>query len=60
MREFKTSSEAETQAVGELLAAECKDGDFLAFYGEMGSGKTVFMRGFVGKLVPNALVSSPT
>jgi len=60
MREFITSCEEETQAVGALLAEECKEGDFLAMYGEMGSGKTVFMRGFVGKLVPNALVSSPT
>lgn len=60
MRKYKTSSELETQAIGELLASECKEGDFLALYGEMGCGKTVFMRGFVGKLVPNALVSSPT
>lgn len=60
MREFSTSNELETQAVGALLASECKEGDFLALYGEMGSGKTVFMRGFVAKLIPNALVSSPT
>ena len=60
MREFSTSGEQETQAIGALLAAECKEGDFLALYGEMGSGKTVFMRGFVGRLIPNALVSSPT
>ena len=60
MREFVTSGEQETQAVGALLDEECKDGDFIAMFGEMGSGKTVFMRGFVSKLVPSALVSSPT
>lgn len=60
MREFSTFNEQETQAVGALLASECMEGDFLALYGEMGSGKTVFMRGFVGELIPNALVSSPT
>ncbi len=60
MRRFKTSCEKDTQDVGALLAGECKNGDFLALYGEMGSGKTVFMRGFVGHLIPNALVSSPT
>ena len=60
MRVFSTSGEQETQAIGALLATECKEGDFLALYGEMGSGKTVFMRGFVGELIPNALVSSPT
>ncbi len=60
MREFISCCEEETQKIGALLASECKEGDFLALYGEMGSGKTVFMRGFVGALVPNALVSSPT
>ena len=60
MKEFYSSCEQETQAIGSLLAGECKEGDFLALYGEMGSGKTVFMRGFVGALIPNALVSSPT
>jgi len=60
MREFVSSGEMDTQAIGSSLAEECKEGDFLALYGEMGSGKTVFMRGFVGKLIPNALVSSPT
>ena len=60
MIRYFSSSESETEAIGTEVAGIMKNGDFLAVYGEMGSGKTVFMRGFVGKLVPNALVSSPT
>lgn len=60
MRQFFSSSEAETEEIGRAIASDLKNGDFLAMYGEMGSGKTVFMRGFVGALVPEALVSSPT
>lgn len=60
MKEYYSSCEADTQEIGVSLAKECNEGDFLALYGEMGSGKTVFMRGFVGQIVPNARVSSPT
>ena len=60
MKEYLTSSEEETQAIGALLAENSVEGDCFALYGEMGSGKTVFMRGFVGTLIPNARVSSPT
>ena len=60
MTVYDSHSEWETEQIGEKIARECKDGDFLALYGDMGSGKTVFMRGFVGYLVPQARVSSPT
>ena len=60
MQTYLTNSETETEAIGALLAKTCSDGDFIALYGEMGSGKTVFMRGFVGALIPSARVSSPT
>ncbi len=60
MREFYSKCEADTEKIGALLAKECSDGEFIAIFGDMGSGKTVFMRGFVGELVPFARVSSPT
>ena len=60
MREFFSECELDTEMIGKLLAKECVEGDYLALYGDMGSGKTVFMRGFVGALVPSARVSSPT
>lgn len=53
-------SERETENIGALFADEIGKNDFIAFYGDLGSGKTAFMRGFVSKLVPDARVSSPT
>lgn len=57
---FVSHSEAETEDIGRTVAGFCNEGDFLAMYGDMGSGKTVFMRGFVSQFAPNARVSSPT
>ncbi len=60
MSVYHSLNEKDTETIGARIAQTCKEGDFLALYGEMGSGKTVFMRGFVGTLIPDALVSSPT
>ncbi len=60
MQVFSSKNEYETEQIGKEIASICKEGDFLAMYGDMGSGKTVFMRGFVSHLIPNARVSSPT
>ena len=59
-KEYISHSEAETEEIGASIASEITVPAFIALYGEMGSGKTAFMRGFVGRLVPAARVSSPT
>ncbi len=62
-REFITHSPEETEAVavkiGELIK---KSGEkvFLALYGDLGAGKTVFVRGLSSVLSPNSRVKSPT
>lgn len=60
MREIKTSSVLETEAFAEEFAKELKPGDVLAFFGEMGAGKTAFTRGLAKGLGIKARVSSPT
>ncbi len=60
MRVLSSSSEQETVMLGRTFALSCQPNDFVALFGDMGSGKTVFMRGFVSKLIPEARVSSPT
>ena len=56
-----TSSEAETQAVARDMAAHLKPGDIVRLTGELGAGKTVFVRGLaVGLGVDPEAVSSPT
>ena len=45
MQIFQTHSEAETEQVGADFAASLPGGTVVAFYGELGSGKTAFVRG---------------
>lgn len=56
-----TSSEDETAAVGRELAATLSVGDVLLLHGDLGAGKTAFVRGLAEGLgVPRDEVSSPT
>lgn len=63
-QEIKTASVQETEAVGAQLAnAMLKDlslPPFVALYGDLGVGKTAFVRGFASIIAPAALVRSPT
>ena len=59
-----SGSPDETEAIGAELAKEML-GDpslptFIAFYGDLGSGKTAFTRGFTSFISPASLVRSPT
>ncbi len=55
-----TNSESETEKAGENLAEMLEPGDVVAFYGDLGAGKTAFIRGLARGLGVNARVSSPT
>ena len=55
-----TNSEAETEAAGARLAETLPDGAVVALYGDLGAGKTVFVRGMARGLGIDARVSSPT
>jgi tRNA threonylcarbamoyladenosine biosynthesis protein TsaE len=56
-----TRSEGETEAFGAELAATLADGDVLLLHGELGAGKTAFVRGLARGLGADpADVSSPT
>lgn len=57
---FRLESEAETEACGREFAVRLKKGDFVAMYGDLGAGKTAFVRGMASLLVPGERVSSPT
>ena len=57
---YVTNSEKETENIAIELATELKSGDFLAFYGDLGSGKTAFIRGLASVFCPGVRVSSPT
>lgn len=58
--EFETGSEKETEEAAAKFAENLSAGDFLAFYGDLGSGKTAFIRGLALVFCPGVHVSSPT
>ncbi len=58
--EYLSRSQEETEAVGENIAKSLSPGDFLAFKGELGAGKTAFIRGMARGLNIKANVTSPT
>lgn len=45
-----TSSPEETERMGERFAAELKGGELILLVGELGSGKTTFVRGLARRL----------
>jgi tRNA threonylcarbamoyladenosine biosynthesis protein TsaE len=56
-----TGTERETSDAGERLARVLRPGDVVLLYGELGAGKTAFVRGLARGLgVPADTVSSPT
>ena len=55
-----TKSEKETQEAGEKLVQKLAPGSVVAMYGDLGAGKTAFVRGMTRGLGINFPVSSPT
>jgi len=55
-----TRSAAETEALGARLAARLRPGDVVLLTGEMGTGKTTFVRGALRALGVTRPVTSPT
>ena len=60
MQTYITHSEAETEALGESFASKIADGTVIAMYGDLGAGKTAFVRGLARGMGLSCRVSSPT
>ena len=58
--ELLSSSPEDTEAFAALLAVELVPGDVVTVSGELGSGKTTFVRGACRALAVTAPVTSPT
>lgn len=57
---FISNSPVETEAFGRRFAKDVSAGLVLALKGELGSGKTRFVKGLVAGLGSSAVVTSPT
>jgi tRNA threonylcarbamoyladenosine biosynthesis protein TsaE len=57
---FQSHDAAETEALGRRLAAELGPGDVVLLEGELGAGKTTFVRGACRALGVQGPVTSPT
>jgi tRNA threonylcarbamoyladenosine biosynthesis protein TsaE len=58
--ELRSASAAETEAVGARLAHSLRSGDVVTVSGELGSGKTTFVRGACRELGIDVPITSPT
>ena len=58
--EYVSNSEKETERIGEEFAKGLKGGEVIAMYGDLGAGKTAFVRGMARGMGLSARVSSPT
>ena len=60
MMQITTHSADETQALGQKLASRLAPGDVIAYFGDLGAGKTAFTRGLAQGLGITGPVTSPT
>ena len=60
MMQITTHSADETQALGQKLASRLAPGDVIAYFGDLGAGKTAFTRGLAQGLDITDPVTSPT
>lgn len=58
--EYISRSEKETYNIAKKVASLAKPGDIFALYGDLGSGKTTFTKGFAISLGITKHVTSPT
>jgi tRNA threonylcarbamoyladenosine biosynthesis protein TsaE len=60
VRSLATASPAETEAIGAQLASDLRPGSVVLVRGEVGAGKTTFVRGAARALGVEGPVTSPT
>ena len=58
--EFISHSTTETEEIAYQFSKMLKKSDFVALFGDLGVGKTAFVRGLAKELCPDVTVKSPT
>lgn len=57
---YFTFSPEETETLGRQLMSRLEYPEFIALYGDLGVGKTAFVKGLISSVLPDAVVTSPT
>ena len=57
---YYTETPEETVALGRTLASQLRPGDVVAFYGDLGAGKTTMIKGIAAGLGVAEVVKSPS
>jgi tRNA threonylcarbamoyladenosine biosynthesis protein TsaE len=60
VEKFISKSYEETVLLGKKFAEGLEKEIFIALYGDLGAGKTAFVKGMVKSFLPDAIVTSPT
>ena len=60
MKKYESRCEADTRRIAAELAATLKKGDIVALHGDLGAGKTAFVRGVADFFRSEDAVTSPT
>lgn len=60
MAEYISNSEFDTEEIGARFASGLRGGTVVAMYGDLGAGKTAFVRGMARGMGLDCRVSSPT
>ena len=60
MFNYLSENESDTEALGERFGRSVPDGSVVAMYGDLGAGKTAFVRGMARGMGLDCRVSSPT
>ena len=60
MQVLLSNSEAETEEIGARFAKDLPGGTVVAMYGDLGAGKTAFVRGMARGMGLSCRISSPT
>lgn len=60
LSETKSFSEIETREIGSKFAERLKKGDVVTFFGDLGAGKTEFIKGICDYFNVDEIVNSPT
>ena len=60
MEKYESFCPEDTEKLGFELMKKIKSTTFVAMFGDLGAGKTAFVRGMVKSFLPDAIVTSPT